>query len=115
METDKNEIITQEPLEDNSDPVQADPNPVQNVVSVEELLPSLRSSGDETAVRLEDSLPGLVSERVATDVQELLGDEPDRNLMTTELNDYTVTEGLLLIIVLIMFLNFFLSLIRRWF
>lgn len=35
--------------------------------------------------------------------------------METPFEDYTVTEGLLLLIFVILLLNFFLDLLRRWF
>ena len=114
METD-NEIINQEPLSDNTESDQFDVGHDQNVIQVEELLPSLRTIGDESISRLESSLPAAVTDSVCEGVQELLGDQPDHSLMTTNFEDYTVTEGLLLIISLILFLNFFLSLVRRWF
>lgn len=44
-------------------------------------------------------------------IQETL----DHPLMTTPFEDYTVTEGLLLLIFVILLLNFFLDLLRRWF
>lgn len=36
-------------------------------------------------------------------------------LLSTSFSDYTVTEGLLLLIFVILLLTFFLNLIRRWF
>ena len=43
--------------------------------------------------------------------------EITKNLMDTQLTlyGYTVTEGLLLLIFVILLLDFFLNLIRRWF
>ena len=38
-----------------------------------------------------------------------------RPLLSTGFSDYTVTEGLLLMIFVILLLDFFLNLIRRWF
>jgi hypothetical protein len=38
-----------------------------------------------------------------------------RPFLTTGFSDYTVSEGLLLLIFVILLLTFFLSLIRRWF
>lgn len=114
METD-NEIINQEPMSDIIETDQSDAGHDQTVIQVEELLPSLRTIGYEGVSRLESSLPAAVTDSVVEGVQELLGDQPDHSLMTTSFEDYTVTEGLLLIISLILFLNFFLSLLRRWF
>lgn len=39
----------------------------------------------------------------------------DHPFMDTPLNDYTVVEGLLLLIFVIMLVEFFLNLVRRWF
>lgn len=39
----------------------------------------------------------------------------DHPMMETPFEDYTVTEGLLLLIFVILLLNFFLDLLRRWF
>lgn len=36
-------------------------------------------------------------------------------MMTTSFADYSVSEGLLLLIFLVLLLDFFLNLIRRWF
>lgn len=113
MEIDNNEITIQDPMETDPEPIQADPEPVSNVVSVSELLPAIRDVGSEVALRLEDNLPQLLTESV----QEVIeGDgSSDRPFMTTEFNDYTVTEGLLLIITVILIFNFFLTILRRWF
>lgn len=112
MET-ENEIIIEEPMESNNDHVETDPDSSQSVVSVEELLPAIRSVGDEVILDLQENLPQLLTESV----QEVIeGDgNSDRPFMTTEFNDYTVTEGLLLIISVILIFNFFLTILRRWF
>lgn len=39
----------------------------------------------------------------------------DRGFYTTSFDDYTVTEGLLLLIFVILFVDFFIKLVRRWF
>ena len=39
----------------------------------------------------------------------------DRAFYTTPFSDYTVTEGLLLLIFVILVVDFFLNLLRRWF
>lgn len=44
-------------------------------------------------------------------IQETL----DHPLMTTPFEDYTVTEGLLLLVFVVLLLDFFLNLLRRWF
>lgn len=107
---------------ENENTIQADPEPVQNrdssdqtVVPVEDLLPAIRTVGNEVVSGLEGSLPGLVSQSVVESIQELSGDDSDHPFMTTDFNEYTVTEGLLLVIALILVLNFFLSILRRWF
>lgn len=39
----------------------------------------------------------------------------DRGFYTTSFEDYTVTEGLLLLIFVILLVDFFVGLVRRWF
>lgn len=39
----------------------------------------------------------------------------DRGFYTTSFSDYTVTEGLLLLIFVILLVDFFVNLVRRWF
>ena len=39
----------------------------------------------------------------------------DRPFMTTSFQDYTVTEGLLLLLFVLVLAQFFLNLVRRWF
>lgn len=39
----------------------------------------------------------------------------DHAILTTDFSDYTVTEGLLLLIFVILLVEFFLNLVRRWF
>ena len=39
----------------------------------------------------------------------------DRGFYTTPFTDYTVTEGLLLLVFVILLIDFFLNLVRRWF
>lgn len=39
----------------------------------------------------------------------------DRGFYTTSFSDYTVTEGLLLLIFVILLVDFFIKLVRRWF
>ena len=39
----------------------------------------------------------------------------DRPFMTTSFQDYSVTEGLLLLVFLLLFARFFLDFLRRWF
>lgn len=51
------------------------------------------------------------SETIVYDVH--LWDE--HPLMTTSFSDYSVAEGLLLLIFVLLLLDFFLNLIRRWF
>ena len=45
----------------------------------------------------------------------LVSVEDSRPFLTTDFSDYTVTEGLLLLIFVMLLLKFFLDLIRRWF
>ena len=45
-----------------------------------------------------------------------LQETPDEHLFySTDFSDFTVTEGLLLLIFLILLVDFFLNLVRRWF
>ena len=45
-----------------------------------------------------------------------LQEMPDEHLFySTDFSDFTVTEGLLLLIFLILLVDFFLNLVRRWF
>lgn len=102
MEIDNNEttqIILDDPVEDDAAPVEVPDEPVQNVVSVDDLLPALQESTAES----NDGLTQTILE------------VNDRPFMTTEFEDYTVTEGLLLLIAVLLLLNFFLALLRRWF
>lgn len=45
----------------------------------------------------------------------LVSVEESRPFLTTDFSEYTVTEGLLLLIFVTLLLKFFLDLIRRWF
>lgn len=102
MEIENNEtteIILDDPVEDDTVPVEVPDEPVQSVVSVDDLLPALQESAAES----NDSLTQTILE------------VNDRPFMTTEFEDYTVTEGLLLLISVLLLLNFFLALVRRWF
>lgn len=49
-----------------------------------------------------------------TETVETVGQE-DRLFMTTHFDDYTVTEGLLLLIFVLLVIQFFWNLVRRWF
>ncbi len=56
----------------------------------------------------------LPEEGAATVYQEIVIVE-DRPFYTTPFTDYSVSEGLLLLIFVILLVEFFLNLIRRWF
>jgi len=65
-----------------------------------------------------DSSSSSASSSAASSSQtvETVGVADDSHAMlTTSFSDYTVTEGLLLLIFVILLLKFFLDLIRRWF
>lgn len=108
METENNEtteIITEDPVEAGTESGPAPGEPATDVVSVEDLLPALRGALAENNVQLAETM-----------TETLTAEEPDtRPFMTTEFNDYSVTEGLLLVIAVLLVLNFFLTIIRRWF
>lgn len=108
METDTNEtteLIPEDPVEAGSEPGAAPGEPAASVVPVEDLLPALRDTLAENNVQLAETM-----------TETLTAEEPDtRPFMTTEFNDYSVTEGLLLVIAVLLVLNFFLTIIRRWF
>lgn len=108
METDTNEtteFTAQESVEAGTEPVEASGEPAASVVPVEDLLPALRGIFAENNVQLAETV-----------TESLTATEPDvRPFMTTEFNDYSVTEGLLLVIAVLLVLNFFLTIIRRWF
>lgn len=100
METDTyEENTTENPVADDSEPVEAPAEPAQNLVSVDDLLPVLQ----ESAAQNNDGLTQTILEVT------------DRPFMTTNFEDYSVTEGLLLLIAVLLILNFFLALLRRWF
>lgn len=54
------------------------------------------------------------SEDIGYDTLETVVIE-DRGFYTTSFEDYTVTEGLLLLIFAILLVDFFVGLVRRWF
>ena len=66
---------------------------------------------DDTVIVLEAPpvLPADTSETVAVPAAE------DHPFMSTSFAEYSVTEGLLLLIFVLLFLSFFIDLIRRWF
>ena len=60
------------------------------------------------------SVPAETEEETQTEtVAEVPADTHD--FMTTNFSDYTVTEGLLLLIFVLLLLSFFANLLRRWF
>ena len=59
---------------------------------------------------------GEVLEASSTEFVEVVGEVvEDYTFMTKPLEDYTTSEGLLLLIFVILFLNFILDILRRWF
>lgn len=62
----------------------------------------------------ENSTSSAVSSAETVETVEVPADV-SRPLLSTSFSDYTVTEGLLLLIFVILLLDFFLNLIRRWF
>lgn len=64
--------------------------------------------GDSTGVDLSASQDSVL------DYTETVVFE-DRGFYTTSFEDYTVTEGLLLLIFVILLVDFFVGLVRRWF
>lgn len=62
----------------------------------------------EDTLLLDDTAPTEVIEVVAEVVE-------DYTFMDKPFSDYTVTEGLLLLIFVILFLDFILNILRRWF
>lgn len=95
MEIETNETT----VVDDPDGVETDREPVANLVPVEDILSTLQ----ESAAQNNDGLTQTILE------------VSDRPFMTTAFADYTVTEGLLLVIAVLLVLNFFLTIIRRWF
>lgn len=119
-------------------PASVDPAPPVTVVSVDDLLDRLLQATEEEmppadeaeeAAGAEDS--GSVREdftfftddgevkvvgmdKLLNYLETIQGVE-DHPMMETPFDDYTVTEGLLLLIFVILFLEFFLNLLRRWF
>ncbi len=68
----------------------------------------------ETAEPESPAGSGSVSETSETILYDVhLWDE--HPMMTTSFSDYSVAEGLLLLIFVVLLLDFFLNLIRRWF
>lgn len=55
-----------------------------------------------------------VSEDSVLDYSETVIVE-SRDFFTTSFDEYTVTEGLLLLIFVVLFVDFFIKLVRRWF
>ena len=103
------------------------------VVSVEELLDRLAQAGQDTG-----DTPEMLAEDTGTEYEVSLSPETGGSIaiegmggllqhletleqtavhpmMETPFEDYTVTEGLLLLIFIVLFLDFFLNLFRRWF
>lgn len=74
----------------------------------------------DTSMVLEDSALASASSEGAADLPLFVGDEvavmevsaSDRPFLTTSLNDYSVTEGLLLMIVLLMVVSGILKLLK---
>ena len=111
IENNDTEITAENNMEDNSESVQASGEPATDVVPVEELLPALRGALAENNVQLEEEMTVTMAETISESMPEVV----EHPLMTTDFNDYTVTEGLLLVIALVLVINFFLTIIRRWF
>lgn len=106
-----------EPVQSASEPVVSDPAPVQ-VVSVDELIQRLTEATDAAPVEdvvqeePEEEEPSLADQffasalddtsssdtvQLLTEIREVVEDHP---LLTTDFADYTVTEGLLLALLL---------------
>ena len=83
-----------------------------------EVLPPIDSEGTdlpaEEVLVLDHSDP--VSEELEEYEYEILTDVAGDHLFySTDFSDYTVSEGLLLLIFVILVVDFFLNLVRRWF
>lgn len=104
-------VVDESPVE--AAEVQPDPAPSAppvEVVPVDEVEDSLTGFQQELISAIQqNAAEGNAS--LTASVQAI----SDRPFMTTEFSEYTVTEGLLLVISVFLVLNFFLSLIRRWF
>lgn len=102
------------------------------VVTVDDLLDRLTGAGQEETEEPsqeeetenpeelpEEPVPAEPVETVGMDAVlkslETLQGVTDHPMMETSFDDYTVTEGLLLLIFVILLLDFFLNLLRRWF
>ncbi|MBQ7001993.1 MAG: hypothetical protein IJN67_13310 [Oscillospiraceae bacterium] len=74
-------------------------------------------------MELNETIPAGTTEPVVEQVATMPASEPvlvevvgvdiDRSFMTTEFMDYSVSEGLLLLIFVVVLLQFFISLVRR--
>lgn len=122
---------------ESADPVPEEPETAPSssgeVVSVDELLERLsqteQNTGDTPEMSAEDTgttddVPvysetgGIIAiEGMGQLLQRLetLEQTADHPMMETPFESYTVTEGLLLLIFILLFLDFFLNLLRRWF
>lgn len=102
------------------------------VVTVDDLLDRLTGAGQEETEEPsqeeetenpeelpEEPVPAEPVETVGMDAVlkslETLQGVTDHPMMETSFDDYTVMEGLLLLIFVILLLDFFLNLLRRWF
>ena len=81
--------------------------------------PSEEEVSENSEALLDEPVPAEPVETVGMDAVlkhlETLQGVADHPMMDTPFDDYTVTEGLLLLIFVILFLEFFLNLLRRWF
>ncbi len=112
-------ILPPAPVEE--EPVPEPASPLE-VISVEDLLgrldqeePQPLSPEDTGDIQSGSQLDGELYTEEDTDTVELLQQTADHPMMETPFEAYTVTEGLLLLIFILLFLDFFLNLLRRWF
>lgn len=70
---------------------------------------------DEETILQETSAPVLDEASAVEDIVEsVVADTDLRPLMTTSFRDYTVTEGLLLLILLLLVVRSVVDVVRRW-
>lgn len=89
---------TEEPSQETEDAAAEAPAEAVEVPPAEEIDGSVVVAGMDTALERLETIQGAM----------------DHPMMETPFEDYTVTEGLLLLVFVILLLDFFLNLLRRW-
>lgn len=103
----------EDPVLDNSETITEDPSAGEDPAAPEESAGEDPAASEEIAG--EDPAEAEPEELEEYEYEILMDSGDDHYFYNTDFADFTVTEGLLLLIFVIVLIDFFLNLVRRWF